>query len=127
MTAWSADQLDRVGTADELELCARRADGTLKQPVTIWVVRVGDELFVRSYRGPDSRWYRDVTARPPGHIASGGVESDVRFTKADARISDLIDSAYREKYARVPSYVGPMLTDQARATTLQLAPEEPSL
>lgn len=124
MTVWTADQLDRVGAADELELCARRPDGALKRPVTIWVVRVADDLFVRSYRGPDGRWYRDVTARPNGRIASGGVESDVRFTAADVRGSDLIDCAYREKYARFPSYVEPMLTDQARATTLQLLPEQ---
>jgi hypothetical protein len=124
MTMWTADQLDRVGTADEPVLSARRPDGTLKRPVTIWVVRVGDEHFVRSYRGPDGRWYRDVSARSNGHIASGGVERDVRFTEADAQLSDLIDSAYREKYARFPSYVAPMLTDQARATTLQLVPEQ---
>jgi hypothetical protein len=124
VTAWTSDDLDRVGAADELELSARRPDGTLKRPVTIWVVRVADDLFVRSYRGSDGRWYRDVTAHPNGHIASGGVESDVRFTEAEVQIGDLVDSAYRDKYARFPSYVGPMLTDHARATTLRLLPAQ---
>jgi hypothetical protein len=124
VTAWTSDELDRVGAADDLELSARRPDGTLKRPVTIWVVRVADELFVRSYRGPNGRWYRDVTAHPNGHIAAAGVESDVSFAEADVRISDLIDSAYRDKYARFPSHVGPMLTDHARATALRLPPAQ---
>jgi hypothetical protein len=125
MTVWSPEHLERIGAADELELSARRFDGTLRRPVTIWVVRVGDALFVRSYRGPVGRWYRDVTARPTGRITAGGVERDVRLVEADPQSSTPIDAAYREKYARFPSYVGPMLTDQARATTLRLVPAQP--
>src|SRR5437764_732716 len=124
MTGWSVDQLDRIGAADELALAARRPDGTLKRAVTIWVVRVGDEIYVRSYRGPGGRWYRAASARPTGHIASGGIERDVRFVKAQPETAEAIDAAYREKYARFPAYVEPMLTDQARATTLRLVPEE---
>lgn len=49
MTAWASDELDRVAAADELELATRRSDGTLRKPVTIWVVRHGDDLYVRSW------------------------------------------------------------------------------
>jgi hypothetical protein len=48
MTAWTDEQLDRIGTAQELGVASLRADGTLRQPVTIWVVREGDDLYVRS-------------------------------------------------------------------------------
>jgi hypothetical protein len=44
MTAWTADELDRLGGADELQLASVRDDGTLRRPVTIWVVRQGDDL-----------------------------------------------------------------------------------
>jgi hypothetical protein len=77
-----------------------------------------------SWNGSARRMSLSCARRPNGHIACGGVESDVRFTAADAQLSDLIDSACRENYARFPSHVAPMLTDQARATTLQLVPEQ---
>ena len=48
MTAWTSDELDKIGAADELELASLRRDGTLRKPVTVWVVRRGD-LYVRSY------------------------------------------------------------------------------
>ena len=51
--AWEADQLDRIGAADELQLASRRPDGALRSYVTMWVVRLGDHLYVRSAGGPD--------------------------------------------------------------------------
>ena len=54
MTRWTSDEIARIGAADELELAALRRDGTLRNPVTIWVVRHGDDLYVRSAYGPDS-------------------------------------------------------------------------
>ncbi len=48
MMAWTDEELDRIGNAQELEIAALRADGTLRGPVTIWVVREGDDLYVRS-------------------------------------------------------------------------------
>ena len=51
MTNWTADELDSIGQADELEIAVRRPDGTLRKRVTIWVVRDGDDLYVRSGYG----------------------------------------------------------------------------
>ena len=42
------------------------------------------------------------------------------FTDAPASVQEAIDAAYRTKYARYPSYIEPMLSAQARATTLEL-------
>jgi hypothetical protein len=39
MSAWSADELARIGRAEELELASRRPDGTLRPYATIWTVR----------------------------------------------------------------------------------------
>jgi hypothetical protein len=52
MTAWTSDELDKIANADELRLATVRPDGSLRDPVTIWVVRHGDDLYIRSYRGP---------------------------------------------------------------------------
>lgn len=123
MSAWTVDELNKIGSAEELEIAPRRRDGTLPKPVTIWVVRVGDELYVRSYRGPGSGWFRGVQVRHAGRIQAGGVEQDVAFVaEADPAINDQIDAAYRAKYGRYPQYVAPMLTPAVRATTIKLTP-----
>ena len=51
--SWTAEELDRIGRAEELEIAPRRRDGLLHRPLPIWVVRVGDGLFIRSWRGDD--------------------------------------------------------------------------
>jgi hypothetical protein len=66
--AWSSDELDRIGTAEELQLASRRADGTLRPFVTMWVVRVRDDLYVRSACGPDNGWYRRAKQSGAGRI-----------------------------------------------------------
>jgi hypothetical protein len=123
MSAWTADELDRIGSAAELQIASRRGDGTVRRPTTIWVVRVGDELYVRSWRGPDGHWYRGTQQTHEGHISAGGVEKDVTFVAADDHVSDALDAAYRSKYGSAGSqYVEPMVRPEARATTLKLLP-----
>jgi hypothetical protein len=121
-TAWTSDELARVGNAEELTVQPLLADGGIGKPVPIWVVRAGDELYVRSFRGDDGAWYRAAKGRRQGHISAGGVERDVEFAEADDAINDAVDAGYREKYARYPSYVAPMVSAQARVTTLRLVP-----
>jgi hypothetical protein len=125
MTGWTTDELDRIGDAEELEIAARRSDGCLRNPVPIWVVRVGDELYVRSWRGPNGRWFRTAHASREGHISASGVERDVELRNGCESVNDAIDVAYREKYGRYPSYVPPMIARRARATTLRLVPKDP--
>ena len=63
MATWSKDELDTIGSADELQIAPLRRDGTLRKPVTIWVVRIGDDLYVRSYRGRGGAWFRGTQVR----------------------------------------------------------------
>jgi hypothetical protein len=123
MTTWTRDELDRIASAEELRLATQRPDGTLRYPVTIWVVRHGDDLYVRSYRGPESSWFRRTRERPDGRVQAGGVDKDVTFADADHGLDDEIDAAYRAKYRRYSaSIVDPMLGPPARATTTRLVP-----
>ena len=69
------------------------------------------------------RWFRNAQARPEAHIQAGGIERDVELVRADQSLNGQIDTAYRAKYTPVaPSYVDPMVSSQARATTLKLEP-----
>ena len=123
MTTWTGDELDKIGTAEELQIASLRDDGTLRKPVTIWVVRLGDDLYVRSVNGRSSAWFRGTQVRHEGHIRAGGVDKDVAFVEvADPDVNEAIDDAYLTKYRRYPQYVAPMVTAQARAATLKLVP-----
>ena len=122
MTAWTTDELKKVGTAEELQIASRREDGTLRNPVTIWVVRQGDDLYIRAVKGRGG-WFRGTQTKHEGHIEAGGVEKDVTFVDADASLNDPIDAAYREKYRRyAANIVGSVLTQEARAATIKLVP-----
>ena len=49
----------RIGRATELEVASRVcADGSLRSFVTIWAVRIGDDIFVRSAYGYDNPWFQ---------------------------------------------------------------------
>jgi hypothetical protein len=126
MTAanWIADELDRIGRAEELEIAPQRRDGSLRRPLPIWVVRVGDELFVRSWRGAGGGWYRAAEATHEAHISAGGVDKDITLSDAGDEVNDAVDAAYRTKYGRHSGYVEPMVGPQARATTLRLMPDD---
>jgi len=60
MTAWISEELNRIGKAEELQIASLRSDGTLRMFVTIWVVRLRDDLYVRSVNGRNSAWFRGV-------------------------------------------------------------------
>lgn len=123
MTTWTSDELDKIESVEELEIASRRQDGTLRKPTTIWVVRVGDDLYVRSANGRTGVWFRGAQARGEGRIRAGGVEKDVAFVEAsDPGINDQIDAAYLAKYRHYPQYVAPMVTPEVRAATIRLVP-----
>jgi hypothetical protein len=124
MTPWSNDELAKIGTTEELQLASLREDGKLRKPVTIWVVRVDNDLFVRAARGRIGAWFRSTLVRHEGHILAGGVDKDVTFVEeADAEINTQIDIAYRTKYRQYDAqYVDPMVAPQAKAATIKLLP-----
>jgi len=124
MVAWTSEELTKIGTAEELEIASLRRDGTLRKARTIWVVRVGNDLYVRSVNGRGSDWFRGVLTRHEGRIQAGGVEKDVTFVELnDPTIHEQIDATYRKKYSHYPKeYVDACLTPQARAATSKLAP-----
>lgn len=126
MTTWTSDELNNIGTAEELEIASLRRDGTLRRPVTIWVVRHGDDLYVRAVNGRASVWFRGVQDRHEGHIQAGGVDKDVTFVEeVDPNINNQIDTAYRTKYHRyAASIISTIVSSEARPATIKLVPRD---
>ena len=123
MAQWTSDELKKIETAEELQIAPLRRDGTLRKPVIIWVVRVGDDLYVRSVRGRTSDWFRGVQTQHEGQIRAGGVIKDVTFVEVtDATINDHIDAAYAAKYRRYASIIPSINSPIARAAVIKLVP-----
>ena len=124
MTTWTSNEFNKIGTAEELQIASLRRDGTLRKPVTIWVVRVGDDLYVRSVNGHTSAWFRGAQVRHEGRIRAGGVEKDVTFVEeTNPDINDQVDAAYRTKYRHyAASIIASMVRSEIRSTTIKLVP-----
>jgi hypothetical protein len=122
MTAtWTPDDLDAIAATGEIQITPRRADGTLGRATMIWIVRVGDDLYVRSYRGPEGSWYRAARRTHEGRLRAGGIERDVTCDADHHADRSAIDDAYRAKYGR-SSYVDAMVAAEVATTTLRLVP-----
>jgi hypothetical protein len=127
-TAWSAQELEQIGSAAELQIATKRADGTLRRWVPIWVVCVGDQVYVRTWYRRESGWFGHVLGSRRARIRVPGLEVDVAVEDVGEDKAELhpgVDAAYHAKYAR---YGGPsvdrMTTDAAAATTLRLISEQ---
>ena len=124
MANWTSDELDTIGGAEELRIAPLHDDGTEHGPVTIWVVRHGDGLYVRSAGGRRGHWFNAARERHEGRVLAGGLERNVRFVEqGDDATNEAIDAVYRDKYRGYGArYVDPIVGAGARAATLSLVP-----
>ncbi|HUX70467.1 MAG TPA: DUF2255 family protein [Cellulomonadaceae bacterium] len=126
IATWSSDDLRRVGSSDELQISARRTDGNLSPWLPIWVVCVGEQVYVRTWYRRATGWFAQVLDSRRASIRVPGLQADVAVEDAAGRrrLQADIDAAYVTKYPRYGTpTVGRMVTAAAAATTLRLDPE----
>ncbi len=119
---WKETDLAAIGGSHDFKITA--GDGSPKR-TTVWVVRAGDDLYVRPYFGTGSRWYAAATRDPRGQVHAGGTSYDVTLEiLGDAAPNDAIDDAYRAKYGHggEAQYVPPMIGRGPRVATVRLLP-----
>ena len=126
MTEWSQGDLDLLGGAAEVEVSSVRHDGSLSAARTVWIVRVGDQLYLRSVNGPDGAWYRLTRASRQGRIEARGVVRDVTWVDVDAAgqpdVDPAVDAEYAHKYQGATSAIAHITSPLARATTMRVEP-----
>ena len=89
----------------------------------MWVVRVGDEIYVRSAGGPPRHWYMRAKASGAGRIRANGVQRDVTFGEATTDAHVAIDAACHAKYDQYgATIVGHVVGPAAKAVTIRLLP-----
>jgi hypothetical protein len=125
MTAsWSPEDLRRMDSAGELEIAVKRADGSLRRWVPIWVVCAGTRAYVRTWYRRDTGWFGHALRARRARIRVPGLEADVSIEDigdASRQVTADVDAAYRTKYGR--GGAGSMVTATAAATTLRLDPQ----
>ena len=124
MTAWTDTDLAHFGDAQEVRIAGMRHDGSLRSPVVVWVVRLGEELYTRSVNGADAAWCRGAHLRHRGQISADGTMIDVDFVDG-GDVDDELDAEYHRKYGRYPGPVKSITSPAARSTTLKLVPHQP--
>lgn len=92
----------------------------------IWVVRVGSEVYVRTWHHRTTGWFGHAVQSHLARVRIADIEADVTIDEIGGEPADLrqdIDSAYRTKYARYGgTTTDRMVSDSAVSTTLQLRP-----
>ena len=87
----------------------------------IWVVVDGHEVFIRTYRGPKSRWYLELLAGP-GALVVNGRRVPIRAIDASDTVSvKRASDGYRKKYPTSDS-LDAMLVQSVLPTTLRVEP-----
>ncbi len=122
---WTPDEAQRIGAAPELEIASRRPDGTLRRWLPIWVVSVGEQVYVRTWYRRDTGWFGHVVAAGQARIRVPGLEAAVTVADVGAGPAELragVDAAYQAKYGRLGG-AERMVTAEAAATTLRLSPK----
>ncbi len=100
---WTPEELRTTAAAEELEIAMRATDGTLQAPVTVWVVRRGEQVYVRTVNGRESS--RGAQGRHEARIRAG--------------------TAHLAKYRRCAvSILDHITSTEAHAATLMLVPQE---
>jgi len=123
VTDWKIDQATRITAAQEVHVATRRPDGTLRRPRTIWIVRDGERIFIRSTNGRGADWFRAAIATGAGQLIAGGETHDVAFTEVtDSDDLAAVDAGYRAKYQQYASIVDHLVEDGPRSATLLVTP-----
>lgn len=117
----TTEEIQLIAAENDFHIAPFRADGKTYGTLTwIWSVEVDGELFVRAYNGTNSRWYQSALSQKAGKIKAAGIEKDVEFEPIKGKeINAKIDEAYKEKYSS-SSYLGSMISDRAKAATVQV-------
>jgi len=119
--SFADDDLARLEAAEEVEIETQAPDAATRRTV-IWVVVDDGNVFVRTYKGPNTRWYRDALANPAVAIHLDGRRLPATAIPAtDPDAIERTSSGFRRKYSddsSMPAMVAPDVLE----TTLRLEP-----
>ncbi|MFL5628724.1 MAG: nitroreductase/quinone reductase family protein [Ktedonobacteraceae bacterium] len=118
---FDANVLNQLANAEEIEIETRSAAGRTHR-TTIWVVVDDNNVYVRSVRGRNGRWYQEVTANPDAAIHVDGRRLEVHAVPVtDEALIARVSNSYLRKYHGSP-FVNSVVREEVLPTTLRLEP-----
>lgn len=93
--------------------------------IAVWVLMIGERVFVRSWNDKPGGWYRAFRDEGVGTVKVDNREIQVRARPVrSAKLLDRMDVAYAEKYDTKANltYVKGFSTAKRRACSLELIP-----
>lgn len=92
--------------------------------VTIWVVVVGDEAFIRSYRGVNGIWYQQIRKNPDAVIVVANERVPIQASAVrEPETIAAVSAEYVRKYNNSRSAQA-MVLDAVLPTTLRVTPRD---
>lgn len=119
MAQFAPQILELLERVREIEVETRR------RRTTIWVVTVDGSAYVRSIRGSEGAWYRDLRREREGVVHVGRHRVPVRASavRSDETLQR-VSAAFRRKYARSPGSLASVVAPHTLAGTLRLEPAQ---
>jgi hypothetical protein len=112
----------RLESVEEIEIETSRGGDAPVHRTIIWAVVDDGAVYVRSYRGPGARWYREVLENPDVVIHIAGEAVPARAVHApDEESIEHATAGFQRKYAASPE-VEAMVRADVLDTTLRLEP-----
>jgi hypothetical protein len=119
MTNFDAEVLRELRAMQEVAI---RTEKHPNVAVVIWVVVADKEVFARSVRGTEGRWYRDLAAGGPATLEFDGRQLAVHaIPVSDPAAIARVSHEYLRKYQPSP-YAQAMVRSDVLPTTLRLEP-----
>ena len=116
---FAESDLELLHRLEEVDVETRSAAGDVHSTIVWPLVRDG-VVYLRSYKGPSGRWYREAVAEPAIALNLAGRRLAARAIPATDPLSiEACSAALREKYPRDYSLEA-MLVPEVLPTTLRI-------
>ncbi len=121
MPAFGRDLLARIDGAEEVDVETHRAGGRMRRTI-IWIVVADGHPYVRSIKGAEGLWYREMRADDAAilHVDDRPIPVTVAPVTDPAEIAR-VTNAFHQKYGRSP-YLNGVVKPESLSGTLRLAP-----
>jgi hypothetical protein len=118
---FDANVLNQLANAEEIEIETRSPTGRTRRTI-IWVIVDDNDVYVRSVRGSNGRWYQSITANPDAAIHIDGRRLAVHAVPVtDEALIARVSNDYLRKYRADPD-ANSMVLEETLPTTLRLEP-----
>jgi hypothetical protein len=119
---FDANVLKQLTNAEEIEIETCSPAGRTRR-TTIWVIVDDNDVYVRSVRGRNGRWYQHITAKPDAAIHIDGRHLAVHAVPVtDEALIARVSNDYLRKYRDDPVSANSMVLAETLPTTLRLEP-----